>query len=166
MQLVIDTMRETVEQIREADKRLGDLKREITRLAHETKHARNLLTIPGGGPIIMAYMCVLLADPSVFSSGRQFVAYLGLVPMHTGSSGKTINTSIPGRCDKHLRALMVQGAQAVARMKHPVEWVKKILTRKPKKVALIAIANRLARQCWAVSYKGQQWRRTPITAAA
>ena len=94
----------------------------------------------------MAYMCILLSDPSVFSSGRQFVAYLGLVPMHTGG-GKTLNTRIPGRCDKRFRALLVQGAQSVARSRFPVPWVKTILAKKPKKVALIAIANRMARQC-------------------
>lgn len=166
VQLVIDTLRDTVRQIREATERLVALKREITRLAYETKHAKHLLSVPGVGPIIMAYMCVLLADPSVFSSGRQFAAYLGLVPMHTGSGGKIINTSIPGRCDKRLRALLVEGAQAVARMRNPADWVKNILARKPKKVALVAIANRMARQCWAVAHNGQSWRRTPIAATA
>lgn len=112
VQLVINTLRDTVRQIREATERLVALKREITRLAHETKHSKYLLSVPGVGPIIMAYMCVLLSDPSVFSSGRQFAAYLGLAPIHTGSGGKTINTSVPGRCDKRLRALLVEGAQA------------------------------------------------------
>ena len=166
VQLVIDTMRDTVKQIREANRRLSNMQREISRLAHETKHARHLLSVPGVGPVIMAHMCVLLADPSVFASGRQFAAYLGLVPMHTGSGGKTVNTSIPGRCDRRLRALLVEGAQAVARMKNPADWVKKILVRKPKKVALIAIANRMARQCWAVAFKDQYWRRTPVGTTA
>lgn len=166
VQLVINTLRDTVRQIREATERLVALKREITRLAHETKHAKYLLSVPGVGPIIMAYMCVFLSDPSVFSSGRQFAAYLGLAPMHTGNGGKTINTSIPRRFDKRLRALLMEGAQAVARMRNPADWVKNILTRKPKKVALVAIANRMARQCWAVAHKGQNWRRTFIAATA
>lgn len=113
----------------------------------------------------MAYMCVLLADPTQFSSGRQFAAYLGLVPMHTGSGGKTVTTKIPGRCDKALRVLLVQGAHAVARSKCRTDWVKNILAKKPKKVAMVAIANRMARQCWAVASKGQDWRRMPVTAA-
>lgn len=86
--------------------------------------------------------------------------------MHTGSGGKTLNTRIPGRCDKRFRALLVQGEQSVARSRFPVPWVKTILAKKLKKVALIAIANRMARQCGAVASKGQDWKRTPIPAEA
>ena len=80
--------------------RIKTLQREISRLANQTRNAKHFLTVPGVGDTIMAYMCVLLADPTQFSSGRQFAAYLGLVPMHTGSGGKTVTTKIPGRCDK------------------------------------------------------------------
>lgn len=166
VQLVIDTLRETVKQIRESDKRLEALKREITKLAKTTKHAEHLLTVPGVGNLIMAHMCVLLPDPSVFASGRQFAAYLGLVPTHTGSGGKTINLGITARCNRRLRALLVEGAHSVARSKNRTEWVSDILANKPKKVALIAIANRMARQCWAVASKDQAWRMQPIAKAA
>jgi len=145
--------------------RIKTLQREISRLANQTRNAKHFLTVPGVGDTIMAYMCVLLADPTQFSSGRQFAAYLGLVPMHTDSGGKTVTTKIPGRCDKALRALLVQGAHAVARSKYRTDWVKNILAKKPKKVAMVAIANRMARQCWAVACKGQDWRRMPVTAA-
>lgn len=155
-----------VEQIKAGEEKLRELDREITKLAKQTKHAEHFPTVPGVGPLITAYLCVLLADPSAFASGRQFAAFVGLVPMHTGTGGKTINTSIPNRCDKRLRALFVEGAQAVARSKHPADWVKNILARKPKKVALIAIANRMARQCWAVAHYGQPWRDTSIATAA
>lgn len=164
--LVIDMFRSLVEQIKAGEEKLRELDREITKLVKQTKHAEHFLTIPGVGPVIMANLCVLLADPSVFASGRQFAAFLGLIPMHTGSGGKTVNTSIPNRCDKRLRALFVEGAQAAARTRHPADWVKNILARKPKKVALIAIANRMARQCWAVAHYGQPWRDTSIATAA
>lgn len=161
VQLIIDQLRDTVKAIRESDARIKNLTAEISRLAKATKHGENLFSVPGVGVVTMAHLCVLLADPSVFASGRQFAAFLGLVPMHTGSGGKTINTHIPGRCDKRLRALLVECAQSVARMKHKAPWVTSILAKKPKKVALIAIANRLARQCWAVASKNQPWRTTP-----
>ena len=164
--LVIDMFRSLVEQIKAGEEKLRELDREITKLAKQTKHADHFLTVPGVGLVIMANLCVILANPSTFASGRQFAAFVGLVPMHTGSGGKTINTSIPYRCDKRLRALFVEGAQAVARSKHPADWVKNILARKPKKVALIAIANRMARQCWAVAHYGQPWRDTSIATAA
>ena len=163
--LVIDMLRDTVKSIRDEHDRIKTLQREISRLANQTRNAKHFLTVPGIGETIMAYMCVLLADTTQFFSGRQFAAYLGLVPMHTGSGGKTVTTKIPGRCDKALRASLVQGAHAVARSKYRTDWVKNILAKKPKKVAMVAIANRMARQCWAVASKGQDWRRMPVTAA-
>lgn len=165
VQIVIDQLRDTVKAIRESDARIKSLTTEISRLAKATKHGENLLTVPSVGVVTMAHLCVLLADPSVFASGRQFAAFLGLVPMHTGSGGKTINTHIPDRCDKRLRALLVECAHSIARMKHKAPWVRSILAKKPKKVALIAIANRLARQCWAVASKNQPWRMPPTQTA-
>ena len=165
-QAVVEQFRETVRDIRAMNERESALRAEIDTLAKTNKDAENLLTIPGVGPVIMAHMCVLLADPTVFKNGRQFAAYLGLVPMHTGSGGKTINTHIPGRCDKRQRALMVQGAQACAQGKKVAPWVKDILRTKPKKVAVIAIANRMARQCWAVVSKHEPWRMMPPMPAA
>ncbi len=165
VQLVIDMMRDTVKSIRDEHNRIKMLQREISRLANQTKNAKHFLTVPGVGDTIMAYMCVLLADPTQFSSARQFTAYLGLVPMHTGSGGKTVTTKIPGRCDKALRAVLVQGAHEVAKSKYRTDWVKNILAKKPKKAAMVAIVNRMARQCWAVASKGQDWRGKPVTAA-
>lgn len=132
VQIVIDQLRDTVKAIRESEARIKSLTAEISRLAKTTKHGESLLTVPGIGVVTMAHMCVLLADPSVFDSGRQFAAFLGLVPMHTGSGGKTISTHIPGRCDKRLRALLVECAQSIARMKHKAPWVQSILAKKLK----------------------------------
>ena len=106
----------------------------------------------------MAYMSILLADPSLFKSGRQFAAFLGLVPMHTGSGGKTITTHIPSRCNKEMRALLVQCAHSVMRSKKKTPWIEKIIKTKPKQLAAVAIANRLARQCWAVASKSEDWK--------
>ena len=160
VQLVIDMLRDTVKSIRDDQDRIKTLQREISRLASQTKNAKHFLTVPGIGDIIMAYMCVLLADPTQFSLGRQFAAYLGLVPMHTGSGGKTVTTKIPGRCDKALRALLVQGAHAVARLKCRTDWVKNILAKKPRKVAMVAIANlssdnRMDPQIFGGQFKGR-----------
>ena len=164
-QLVVEQLRATVSGIRSGSRRIADLTAGIANLARRTKHANNLLTVPGVGVVTMAYMSVLLADPKVYESARQFAAFLGLVPMHWGSGGKTITTHIPGRCNKRLRALLVECANAVARSRKKTPWVEKILKSKPRKVALIAIANRIARQCWAVADKSQPWRMiTPATA--
>lgn len=114
-QAVIEELRLVVDGIRKRAERIKTISSNIAALAKQTKHAANLLTVPGVGIITMAYMCVLLSEPQVYSSGRQFAAFLGLVPMHTGSGGKTITTHIPMRCNQQLRALMIECAQAVAR---------------------------------------------------
>ena len=164
--LVIETLHSIVQQVRESSRQIGQLTDEIRKLAKQTRHADNLLSVPGVGVVTMAYMCVLLSDPGVFSSGRQFAAYLGLVPMHVGSGGKSINTHIPCRCNKALRALLIECAHGVARMRNPSPWVSGILEKKPRKVALVAIANRIARQCWAVAKNNQAWRMIPQATAA
>lgn len=164
-QAVIEELRLVVDGIRKRAERIKTISSNIAALAKKTKHAANLLTVPGVGIITMAYMCVLLSEPQVYSSGRQFAAFLGLVPMHTGSGGKTITTHIPMRCNQQLRALMIECAQAVARAKCKTPWVSAILAKKPKKVALVAIANRIARQCWAVASKGEAWKDLSVTTA-
>lgn len=165
VQPIIDEMRTAVSGIRDREMRISKISSTIGDLAQKTKHAAHLLTVPGVGIITMAYMCVLLADPTVYSSGRQFAAFLGLVPMHTGSGGKTITTHIPRRCNQQLRALLIECAHAVARAKYKTPWVKAILAKKPAKVALVAIANRIARQCWAVAAKGEAWKDLSVTTA-
>ncbi len=105
VQLVIDMMHDTVKSIRDEHDRIKMFQREISKLAKQTKNAKHFQTVPGVGDTIMAYMCVILADPTQFSSAQRFAAYLGLVPMHTGSGGKTVTTKIPGRCDKALRTV-------------------------------------------------------------
>lgn len=79
--------------------------------------------------------------------------------MHFGSGGKNIITNFPKvNCNREVRGLLVQCAHAISRSKDKSLWVENILKRKPKKVAIIAIANRLARQLWAMASKGKNWK--------
>ena len=155
---VISELRFYVERILAESARIDRITDEAVSLAKATKNAGHLLSIPGVGVITMAYMSILLADPSLFKSGRQFAAFLGLVPMHTGSGGKTITTHIPSRCNKEMRALLVQCAHSVMRSKKKTPWIEKIIRTKPKQLAAVAVANRLARQCWAVASKSEDWK--------
>lgn len=112
-------------------------------------------------------LCVLLCDPSIFANGRQFAAYIGLAPRSRGSGGKNYVTGIPSKfnCDSESRAVLVECAQAIARCKNKSLWVEEILRRKPKKVALIAIANKLARQVWAMANKGESFKQMVVLTA-
>ncbi len=163
---VIEELRQTAEEIKLKIKRLDALEKELKTLSKRCKDFDRFQTAPGVGLITAATMCVLLADASIFKNGRQFAAYLGLAPMSFGSGGHNFVTSIPRhRCNKRVRALMVQCAHAICQSKIRSPWVDKILRSKPKKVAVIAIANRLARQLWAMASKGEKWERRLVLAA-
>ncbi len=161
-QALIDEFRSAVDDIRHIKDRVTAITAEAVALAKQTKNAAYFTSIPGVGVITMCCLCFLLSDPAVYKSARQFAAFLGLAPKHTGTGGNTVITHIPARCNKELRALFVECAQSVARRKVKSAWVLSILKDKPKKVALIAIANRIARQCWAVASKSQFYREMPV----
>lgn len=164
--IVIEQLRQTVEEILMKIERIKSLDKEIKTLAKSCKSFDRFITAPGVGLITAATMCVLLADAVIFKNGRQFAAYLGLAPMSFGSGGHNFVTSIPrNRCNKRVRALMVQCAHAICKSNIRSPWVDKILRSKPKKVAVIAIANRLARQLWAMAFKGEKWKPRLVLAA-
>ena len=164
--MLIEELGRTIEEIKNKIKRIATLEEEIKTLSKSCKDYSRFLTAPGVGPITAATMCVLLADSGIFKNGRQFAAYLGLAPMSFGSGGHNIVTSIPRhRCNKRVRALLVQCAHAICQCKIRNAWIDKILRCKPRKVAVIAIANRLARQLWAMASKGENWERRLVLAA-
>ena len=165
--LVAEELRTTVEAIKTKIKRQKKLDQEIEQLARGCKSYENFLKTPGVGPVTAAMLCVLLCDPSIFANGRQFAAYIGLAPRSRGSGGKNYVIGIPSKfnCDCESRAVFVECAQAIARCKNKSPWVEGILRRKPKKVALIAIANKLARQVWAMANKGESFKQMAILTA-
>ena len=96
-----------------------------------------------------------IADPKVFRSGRDFSAWIGLVPKQNSSAGKDRLGSISKRGDRYLRSLFTTGALAVIRYAkiHGTRhrpWLTALLTRRPTKVAAIALANKIARMAWAM----------------
>ena len=107
-------------------------------------------------------------DPTVFKSGREFAAWIGLVPRQNSSGGKERLGSISKQGDRYLRRLLVIGATTVLQHarrhpdKHP--WLMQLLARRPAKVVAVALANKMARIAWAVLAKGETYR-APATAA-
>lgn len=165
--LVAEELQTTVESIKTKIERQKRLDREIEQLARGCKNYENFLKTPGVGPFTAAMLCVLLCDPAIFANGRQFAAYIGLAPRSRGSGGKNFIIGIPSKfnCDSESRAVFVECAQALARYKNKSPWVDGILRRKPKKVAVIAIANKLARQVWAMANKGESFKQMTILTA-
>jgi transposase len=137
--------------------------RMITAWHRSNEASRRLDDIPGVGPALATALVASVADPKVFRSGRDFSAWIGLVPKQNSSAGKDRLGSISKRGDRYLRSLFTTGALAVIRYakihgtKHR-PWLTALLTRRPTKVAAIALANKIARMAWAMMAKNERYK--------
>lgn len=125
--------------------------------------SQRLETIPGVGIITATALAASVPDPSVFKSGRQFSASLGLTPRQNSSGGKDRLGRISKMGDGYLRRLLVVGATSVVRRAETNpsatgEWVRSLLTRKPVRVTTVAMANKTARIAWVVLSRGETYR--------
>jgi len=125
--------------------------------------SRRLDELPGVGPALATALVASVADPKAFRSGRDFSAWIGLVPKQNSSGGREKLGSITKQGDRYLRSLFCAGALAVIRYAkiHGTKyrpWLTKLLERRPTKVAAIALANKIARMAWAMMAKGERYR--------
>ena len=132
--------------------------------------SRRLDEIPGVGPALATALVASIADPRTFRSGRDFSAWIGLVPKQSSSGGKPRLGSISKQGDRYLRGLFTAGALAVIRYAkiHGIghrPWLTALLARRPTKVAAIALANKIARIAWAMMARGERYRE-PVALAA
>ena len=138
---------------------------------HRSNEAsRRLETIPGIGPITATALVATITDPSVFNSGRELAAWIGLVPRQSSTGGKERLGRISKQGDQYLRWLLVAGAMSVIRQAKrrgttSLPWLANLITSKPTKVAAVALANKMARIAWALLRQGGTYQK-PATAAA
>jgi transposase len=157
-------------QLRALKAQILELDRSITAWHRSNETSRRLDEIPGVGPALATALVASVADPKVFRSGRDFSAWIGLVPKQNSSGGKDKLGNISKQGDRYLRSLFTTGALAVIRYakihgtKHR-PWLATLLARRPTKVAAIALANKIARMAWAMMTKGEPYRE-PIALAA
>jgi len=126
-----------------------------------------LATIPGIGPIGGVSFALRVSDPKAFRSARHFAAWVGITPRENSTGGKQRLGKISREGDEGLRRLLVLGATAVIQQADKGRqgkkgrarpWLSKLLARKPKKVAAVALANKMARIIWAMMVSGETYR--------
>lgn len=147
-----------------------ELDRQIRVWHRSNETSKRLDAIPGVGPALATALVASIADAKAFRSGRDFSAWIGLVPKQHSSGGKDRLGSISKRGDRYLRSLFTAGALAVIRYAkiHGTThrpWLTALLARRPTKVAAIALANKLARMVWAMMTKGERYKE-PVALAA
>ena len=133
--------------------RIREIERRLTTWHRQSWVSRLLATVPGVGIIGASAIAATVVDPSLFRSGGEFAAWLGMTPRQNSSGGKERLGRTSKRGDKYIRNLLTAGAVAILRHagNRPTrdgEWVRTLLARKPTKVAAVALANKPARVVW------------------
>lgn len=142
--------------------------RELAQAAKKEDGCRRLLTIPGIGPLTATALTAAIGNGAAFRKSRDLASWLGLVPRQHSTGGKTRLLGISKRGDPYLRKLFIHGGRAVlSRVKREEHqfggWLNRLEARSPRNVAIVAMANKIARMAWAVLTSGQSYQATAST---
>ena len=154
------------ETLRGIDRRLERIDRQIVAAGRDNAIYRHLITAPGYGPILSSAMAAMVIDPGAFRRSSDFAASLGLVPRQDGTGGRVRLGPISKRGNGYLRRLLVNGATALINSQRARQdpWLARLLATKKRKVAAVALANKLARIGWALMRRQEDFRRLPAAA--
>jgi len=159
--------------LKDLDQQVGELERQITLWHRENEPSRRLEAVVGIGPLTASALVATIGDAKSFKNARQVPAWLGMVPRHEGTGGNVKLGGISKRGDAYLRTLLIHGARAVIRhSEHKPDqadaWLKKLLVRRNKNVATVALAAKNARIAWALLAHGRSYQHdyvaTPMAA--
>ena len=144
------------------DREVEELEREINAWHRENAASQRLQAIPGVGPLTASALVASVGDAKFFHNGRQFAAWLGLVPRQNSSGGKTNLLGISKRGDTYLRTLLIHGARSVLfnLKRHPDQadgWLARVANRRNPNIAAVALANKNARIIWALLAHGRDY---------
>lgn len=160
------TMRQLIERLTDnlkgIDRQVNELEAQIRTWHNANAASRKLAEIPGIGPITASAIVATVGNATEYKNGRQLAAWIGLVPKQHSSGGKQTLLGISKRGDTYLRTLLIHGARAVIRFAEnkaePGSWLGKLMARRNKNVAAVALANKNARIVWALLTKESTFR--------
>ncbi len=161
--LMVRVLRTLHEELRALDARIEAYERELESLARHDPLCQLLMTIPGIGPLSATGLVAKVGRGEDFTSARHFAAWLGLVPRHSGTGGRTQLYGISKRGDRYLRTNLIHGARSALRSVERRDdarghWARDIAQRRGFNVATVALANKMARIAWAMLQSGQSYR--------
>lgn len=149
--MLIDAVREQLRRIEILNQDIAGLEKKLLLWKKHDEASKKLLDIPGVGLLTATAAVATIGDAKAFKSGREFAAFLGLVPRQSGTGGRVKLLGISKRGDVYLRTLLIHGARSVIRhQKEHTPWLEKLLLRRPHNAAAVALANKMARTIWAL----------------
>lgn len=159
-----------IDRLNYIESEICDLDKEINDQNKSDERCKRLIEVPGVGRLAASAIVASVGDAKEFRSGREFAAWLGLVPRQYSSGGKQNLQGISKRGDAYIRKMLIHGARAVIRHMNrnnaPVDWLEDLMRRRHHNVVVVALANKLARTIWALLSKEQSYKRYEDTVVA
>lgn len=165
--MVIETARSQLQRIEGLDKDIAEIEKKLSAWKKADAGSKRLMEIPGVGLLTATAAVATIGNARAFKSGREFAAFLGLVPRQSGTGGRVKLLGISKRGDVYLRTLLIHGARAV--ITHQMErgpWLDKLLARRPFNAATVALANKMARTIWALLAHDRRYEKGYVAVAA
>jgi transposase len=155
---------EQIEQVRALSEQIKALERQIGAWQRRAEDCQRIGAIPGVGVLTATAAIATMGDARTFRSGREFAAFVGLVPRQSGTGGRVKLLGISKRGDSYLRTLLIHGARTVLNwQRRPGRrldpWLQGLLARRTPNVVVVALANKMARTIWALLAHGRTFQR-------
>lgn len=151
-------------EIRELDQKIAEMDQKVETAHCSSEACQRLAEIPGVGKLTATAVVAAVGDAGSFKNGREFSAWIGLVPKQHSSGGKERLLGISKRGDVYLRTLLIHGARASIRFldrqaeSSRKQWLQKLIERRGKNRAVVALANKNARQIWVLLARNEEYR--------
>lgn len=160
-----------LDELSQKDKRIKDIDKTLLQIASTHPIAIKLMKVPGVGPITATALLSEVGDFTIFDSGREFAAWLGLVPRQYTTGGKVKLGPITKAGNRYLRKLLVHGGRSLyvlakkeeAPQSRPLQWMKGLSSRSHANITVVAMANKLARIIWAIIVHDREYDPTFIS---
>jgi transposase len=163
--MLLHTLREQWARVQGLDQDIAVIELRLKQALSESPACKSIAEIPGIGLLTATAAVATMGDPASFKSGREFAAWVGLVPRQTGTGGRIRQLGISKRGDAYLRTLLMHGARTLVARNKQSTWITGLLARRPFSVAVAAVANKLARILWSVLATGRRYEPAALNAA-
>jgi len=163
--MLLEAVKEQLQRLDEVEVAVQNIERRIKHWQKQQAACRKIAEIPGVGLLTATALVATMGEASSFKSGREFAAFVGLVPRQSGTGGKIKLLGISKRGDTYLRTLLIHGARSVLfQAKDKGAWSEALLQRRPTNVAIVAMANKMARTAWALLVHDREYQKGYVSA--